>query len=194
MKQILSGILSILNSAERKKLYGLILFDLVIGLLDIAFLGMLLVIINFYTKNTGLPKIAFIPATLLNPNSLWLIGIFCVLFCLKNWFGFAGLKSQHHFFYDVASRLSKRNIAAYFTNDYLTFVSLDSSVSVRNISQQPIEFACYILTNLQQVVSQSILVFFTICAIFFYSFSLSRLDATRFITLMLASIISFSAR
>jgi len=56
----------------------------------------------------------------------------------------------------------------YFDNDYLRFVNVDSSVYTRNISQQPIEFSSYILTNFQQVVSQLILIIFTVCAILFY--------------------------
>jgi len=168
LRQTLKGIFTILTSGEKITLYKLILFDLVIGLLDIVFLGALLLIVNFYTKGAASPKVSFLPASLLNPNSLLLIGLFCLLFCLKNWFGFSGLKSQHHFFYAVASRLSKRNMQYYFNNDYLQFVNVDSSVYTRNISQQPIEFSSYILTNFQQVVSQLILIVFTVCAILFY--------------------------
>ena len=160
--------MAILDGREKTKLVKLILFDLIIGILDIAFLGLLLIIINFYTKNAGAAKPFFLFPGFLNQNSLFLIGVFCVMFSLKNWFGFAGLKSQHHFFYGVASRLSKRNILNYFRNDYLHFVNIDSSVYVRNISQQPIEFSAYILTNFQQVVSQVVLIFFTVCAILFY--------------------------
>ncbi len=97
-----------------------------------------------------------------------LIGVFLLLFSVKNWFGFMGLKSQHHFFYGVASRLSKRNILRYLNDEYTRFVSIDSAVQIRRISQQPIEFCHYILTNFQQVVSQIILIFFTTCAILFY--------------------------
>ena len=168
MKPFIPTILSILNRKEKIKLYKLIIFDLVIGMLDIAFLGLLLVIINFYTKNTNLPKISFLPQVLLNPNSLLLISVFLFLFSFKNWFGFLGLKSQHHFFYEVASRLSKRNILNYLRDNYGKFVNIDSSVQVRKISQQPIEFGHYILTNFQQVISQIILIFFTTCAILFY--------------------------
>jgi len=160
--------LAVLNGRERVALAKLILFDLVIGILDITFLGLLLVIINFYTKTAGPQKLPFIPTALLNPKSLWLIGVFLLLFALKNWFGFAGLKSQHHFFYSVASRLSRRNMMHYFRNSYSSFVATDSSVFVRDISQQPIEFSSYILTNVQLVVSQGILIFFTVCAILLY--------------------------
>src|ERR1700761_4913829 len=141
-------------------------------MLDIAFLGALLFVLNLYTKNNIPAKASFLPHALLNPNSLLLIVIFFVLFSIKNLFGYTGLKSQHHFFYDVASRLSKRNLLNYLSGDYALFVSVDSSVRIRQISQQPIEFSHYILTNFQQVVSQIILIVFTICAILFYHPSL----------------------
>jgi ABC-type multidrug transport system fused ATPase/permease subunit len=146
----------------------LILFDFVIGILDVAFLGMLLVVINFYTNNLSPLKLTFLPDALLNKNSLMLAGLFFLLFSIKNWFGYLGSKSQHHFFYDVASRLSKRNILKYLKDNYTNFVNIDSSVQIRKISHLPIEFSHYILTNFQQVVSQIILIFFTICAILFY--------------------------
>ncbi|MCR8559971.1 ABC transporter ATP-binding protein/permease [Mucilaginibacter sp. BJC16-A38] len=168
MKQILQGISAILNTREKIKLYQLIIFDLVIGMLDIAFLGALLFVLNLYTKNTAPANISFLPQALMNSGSLTLIVVFFVLFSVKNLFGYIGLKSQHHFFYNVASRLSKRNILNYLSDDYGRFVSIDSSVQIRRISQQPIEFSHYILTNVQQIVSQVILIFFTVCAILFY--------------------------
>jgi ABC-type multidrug transport system fused ATPase/permease subunit len=168
LKRILQGILNILDKTEKAKLAMLIIFDFVIGILDIAFLGLLLLVINFYTKNAALPQISFLPKTILTQNSLALIGIFLVLFSVKNWIGYRGLKSQHHFFYSVASRLSKRNILNYLNDNYTRFVNIDSSVQIRKISQQPIEFSHYILTNFQQVVSQVILIFFTTAAILLY--------------------------
>jgi ABC-type multidrug transport system fused ATPase/permease subunit len=168
LKQIIPGILAILNAKEKVKLCKLILFDFVIGLLDIIFLGLLLVIINFYTKNSVPPKLGFLPPAFSNPASLTLIGTFLILFGFKNWFGYVGLKSQHHFFYGVSSRLSKRNITDYLRDNYVNYININSSVQIRKISQQPIEFSAYILTNVQQVISQGILIFFTICAILFY--------------------------
>ncbi|MCO5949571.1 ATP-binding cassette domain-containing protein [Mucilaginibacter flavidus] len=168
MKQVLAGISAILNGREKMKLYKLIVFDLVIGVLDIAFLGALLFVLNLYTKNSTQIRLSFLPQLLLNPDSLLLIGVFFILFSLKNLFGYIGLKSQHHFFYNVASRLSKRNLLNYLSDDYGRFVGIDSSVQVRQISQQPIEFSHYILTNVQQIVSQLILISFTVLAILFY--------------------------
>ena len=168
MKQILAGISAILNGREKTKLYKLIIFDLAIGVLDIAFLAGLLFVLNLYTKNSTSVKLSFLPQSLLNPNSLLLIGVFFILFSLKNLFGYIGLKSQHHFFYNVAARLSKQNLLNYLSDDYGRFVGIDSSVQVRKISQQPIEFGHYILTNVQQIVSQVILIVCTVFAILFY--------------------------
>ncbi|MDB5002601.1 MAG: hypothetical protein JWQ34_826 [Mucilaginibacter sp.] len=168
MKQILTDILNILQKQERIKLAKLILFDLVMGVLDVAFLGMILVVINFYIKNQQPAIVSFLPAKLANRDSLLLIGLFVILFGFKNWIGYLNSKLQQHFFYGISSRLSKRNIRSYLTDDYLRFVNVDSSVLIRRISQQPIEFSNYILTNLQQIVSQSILILVTIIGIFFW--------------------------
>jgi ABC-type multidrug transport system fused ATPase/permease subunit len=167
LKKITSAILSILNQKEKMMMYTHIILDLVIGMLDIAFLGLLLLVINFYTTGSGSNNFLRFQS-LFNKNSLLLISIFFMLFSLKNWFGYRVSKSRDFFFYNVASRLSKRNMWHYLKDDYNKFVTVDSSVYIRKISQQPIEFSNYILTNVQQVVSQSVLIFFTIIGILFY--------------------------
>jgi ABC-type multidrug transport system fused ATPase/permease subunit len=144
-----------------------IILDLVMGMLDIAFLGLLLLVINFYTTNDS-TKNHFLLQSLSNKNSLVVISVFFMMFSLKNWLGYRVSRAQNFFFYSVASRLSKRNMWHYLNDDYTRFINVDSSVLIRKISQQPNEFSNYILTNIQQVISQSILIFFTIVGIFFY--------------------------
>lgn len=170
MKYIATAILSILNKQEKQKIGSLIILDLVIGILDIAFLGGMLLVINFYTNGgAATPQVI---THYFNKDSLLLISGFFLLFGLKNWLGYRITRSQNFFFYRVASRLSERNIRQYLKDSYIRFINVDSSVLIRKISQQPIEFSNYILTNVQQVVSQSILIFFTIVAILFYHPSL----------------------
>ncbi len=137
------------------------------AVLDVGFLFMVLVVINFYTSNKKSANISFPPAAFTNKNSLLLISVFMVLFGLKNLLGYLNTKWQNRFFYGVSSRLSKRNVQNYLKDDYLRFVNIDSSVLIRRISQQPIEFGHYILINFQQVISQSILILFTITVILF---------------------------
>jgi ABC-type multidrug transport system fused ATPase/permease subunit len=168
LKRIVTEVLNILEQREKVKLARLILSELVMGVLDIAFLGMILVVINFYTTNKETGLISFFPAALLNRNSLLLITTFLLAFGFKNWLGYLNSKQQQRFFYGIASRLSKRNIQNYLKDDYLRFVAVDSSVLIRRISNQPIEFSNYILTNLQQVISQAILILITVTGILFW--------------------------
>ena len=141
--------------------------DLLIGLLDIAFLAALLLLVNFYTTGNSTNKPVY--NHLINGiNPVLLIGLFLVAFSLKNWLGYRISKAQNFFFYNVASRLSKRNMLQFLRDDYIKFIQIDSSVLIRRISQQPIEFSNYILTNIQQIVSQGVLVLFTIAGILFY--------------------------
>lgn len=165
MKQIINGILTILEPREKMKLVQLIFFDLVMSMLDVVFLGVMLVVINFYLKNQEPAVLGILPAALLNRDSLLFIGVFLVLFGLKNWIGYINSRAQQTFFFSIASRLSERNIRNYLKDDYLRFIHTDSSVLVRRISQQPIEFSTYILTNVQQVVSQAILILITITGV-----------------------------
>ncbi|WP_182921325.1 ATP-binding cassette domain-containing protein [Pedobacter planticolens] len=149
----------------------LIVFDLMIGILDIAFLGLMLLVIDFYTKSNT-EKNIFHNTYFGTSNSLVLIVIFFLLFSIKNWFGYYVSSLQRHFFFNVASRLSKRNIKHYINENYSQFVNIGSAAQIRKISQQPVEFSNYILVNLQQVISQGILIFFTIVAILTYHPSL----------------------
>ena len=171
MKHFVQSVLNILTHHEKVR-FGLnTIFDLLIGVLDIVFLGLLLVVINFYSTNP-ITANHFLQHFSFNKNSLLLIGLFCALYTLKNWLAYRITKSQNSFFYDISSRLSKQNILEYLKQDYHKFINIDSSVYIRRISQQPIEFSNYILTNIQQVISQSILIFFTIIGILFYHPSL----------------------
>ena len=168
MKQICKWILLLLKTKERNKLYKLIVFDVLISAFDIGFLGLFILIIGFFTSEKLIKSTYLLQYGWLNSRPILFTGLFLILFCIKNWLGYLISRFQHRFFYDVASRLSKRNLLNYFKSTYLQFVNVDSSVHIRQISQQPVEFSHYILNNVQQTISQSILVTFTICAILLY--------------------------
>lgn len=172
MKKIINGILAILEPREKMRLIQLIFADLIMGILDVVFLGGMLVVINFYLKNQEPAVLSFLPSALLNRNSLLFVGMFLVLFGLKNWIGYRNTSAQQIFFYGIASRLSERNIRTYLKDDYLRFIHTDSSVLIRRISNQPIEFSNYILTNVQQVVSQAILILATMAGVLLWHPSL----------------------
>jgi ABC-type multidrug transport system fused ATPase/permease subunit len=170
--RFLSGILHVLNQKERARLFLLIFFDVLISALDIAFLGLTVLVINFYVKNSALPYTSWLPGSLNNQNSILLIILFFVLFGIKNLIAYWIAAARYRFMYNVATRLSEKGIRQYLKKDYLNFVNVDSSVYIRKISNQPIEFSTYILNNFQQVVSQGVLVIFALAAIIWYHASL----------------------
>ena len=166
--QFLSGILNVLDQKERVRLFLLIFWDVLISALDIAFLGLTVLVINFYVKSSALPYTSWLPSSLNNQNSVLLIAIFFILFGIKNLVAYWIASVRYRFIYNVATRLSGQGIRQYLKKDYISFVNIDSSVQIRRISQQPIEFSHYILTNFQQAISQGVLVVFTIIAILLY--------------------------
>jgi len=170
--RFLSGILHVLDQKEWGKLFLLIFFDVLISALDIAFLGLTVLVINFYVKNSALPYTSWLPGSFNNQNSILLIASFFVLFGIKNLVAYWIASTRYRFIYKVASRLSEKGIRQYLKKDYLNFVNVDSSVYIRKISQEPIEFGHYILTNFQQIISQSVLIIFALAAIVWYHASL----------------------
>jgi ABC-type multidrug transport system fused ATPase/permease subunit len=163
--QLVKDIFKILDRGERRRLSQLVLLDVVVSILDVAFLAALLFVVKFYTEpvhNFQLPD-AF------SKNPLLLIITFFFLFGLKNLFGYTVYKLQSGFTYNVASRLSKNNLENYLHGSFSDYVNVDSSAHVRRISQEPIEFCHYIVGGLQQIISQTLLILITIVTILVYN-------------------------
>jgi len=168
LKNRIKNIFIILNASEKKKAIQLIFLDIAISLLDIAFLALLLYVIQFYTQRSFVSSTYF-PLKIFHQNPLLLIFIFFILFSLKNLFGFQILKRQIKFVYGVSSRLSQRNLMHYLNGSFDDYVNIDSSIHLHKISQQPIEFSHYVLTGFQQIISQSVLILFTVIAVLIYN-------------------------
>lgn len=167
LKKIIKNIFIILDQEEKKNAIVLIFLDVIVSILDIGFLVMLLYVIQFYTEQTSVSASFF--SKFLNENHLLLIVVFFILFSVKNFCGFHVLQRQIKFVYVVASRLSGQNLTNYLNDSFINFVSIDSSVQIRKISQQPIEFCHYVLTGFQQIISQSVLILLTVIALLIYS-------------------------
>lgn len=164
MKKIIKDIFTILDRREKIVLGKLILSDVIISVLDIAFLVALLYIVHFYTEGRHTARLSYFPLALFNKYPLVIIGAFFILFSLKNLAGFMVLRMQLKFVYGVASRLSGKNLLNYLEGTYADYVDINSSVHTRKISQQPIEFGHHVLGGFQQIVSQFLLVLITIIA------------------------------
>lgn len=168
MKKFIHHISQVLEPREKKKLTLLILFDFFISLLDIGFLGLLLYLVHFYTIVYPAGHFQFL---LINAkdNPLLPVILFFILFSIKNLVAYQLARQQSFFFYATASRLSEKNLRRYFNGSFHDFVQTDSSIHTRRISQQPVEFAHYVLNSAHQVVSQAMLVTLTTIAILIYN-------------------------
>jgi len=168
LKKITDNILAILNRKEKHKLGLLIFLNFIISIIDIASLALLLFVVNFYTKQFPVNH-SFLPKNLSDQNSILLIAIFLLFFSLKNIAGYFIVQAQYQFVYKTASRISENNLLNYLEGNYQDYVNIDSSVLVRKITHEPIEFAHYVLAGMQQLITEAMLVLLTVLAILFFS-------------------------
>ena len=146
----------------------LILLDVIISVLDIGFLIILLLIVDFYTSPLQPHYFPHWATAILNGKPVITIGVFTFLYAFKNWFAFFIVKKQSHFIYGVASRIAAERMSAFLDGDYLNYVNTDSSVHIRSINHDPVDFSHYVLRGTQQVIGQSILIFFTVIPILLF--------------------------
>ncbi|MFL5742725.1 MAG: ATP-binding cassette domain-containing protein [Flavisolibacter sp.] len=177
MKKILSHTWTVLSKSEKKKFCLLSVLDIVINILDIVSLALLLWLIQFYVQPAAAKNLSFLPSWFNNRDSIIFIGLFFLFFGLKNMAGFFIARSQYVFISNVAIRISQNNLYNYQHAPFEEFVQVDSSVHIRKIGFQPFEFCQYILTGIQQIITQTCLVSFTIVAIVIF-------DARLFLLLM----------
>jgi len=165
---ILKDSWKVLQANERKQFVILSLLDIVISVIDILSLALLLWIIRFYIQ-PGQGGVKFLPAWLANKTSVWYIGIFFILFGIKNIAGFFITSSQYKFIGRVAVRISRINLLNYQQGEFEDFINIDSSVQIRKIALQPFEFCQFILAGIQQIITQSFLILLTIIAIMLFN-------------------------
>jgi ABC-type multidrug transport system fused ATPase/permease subunit len=169
LKQILKDIFKILSRRERQRLWQLTVADILISILDIVFLIVLLYVINFYTQSATPASPKFLSPVIFKEYPVLLIILFLLLFTVKNILGFFVSKGQYHFVYNVASRISRDNLLEYLNGPFTDYIHVDSSVTNRRISQQPIEFCHYVLNGFQQIFSQAVLVLITLLAVVIFN-------------------------
>ena len=168
MKNYFRDIFTIITPGEKNKFLGLVFFEILVSLLDLIFLAILIVVVGYYTGTLNLDAIPKGVLSVIDGHPLILIGAFLLLFALKNALGFLVFKNQFRFVYEVAARLSRENMEHYLQGSYNAFVNIDSSVHIRRISQQTIEFAHHVLRGTQQVICSAVLVFLTVMGILLF--------------------------
>lgn len=142
----------ILTHGEKKTAGWLLLCDTIVSIMDIAFLALLLVIIKFSGR-----------------YPLWLLAAFFLLFSCKNLAGFLVYRAQCRHLFRVASRISRDKLTSYLEGGYAGFINTDSSVHIREISYEPLEFCQHVLGGFLQMVTQAALILLAIGGIVFYN-------------------------
>jgi ABC-type multidrug transport system fused ATPase/permease subunit len=168
-KNVFRRTLEVLTPQERTRFYLLASLDIIINLVDIFSLALLLWIIQFYIQPAQSRSLSFMPAWMMNKSSIVFIAIFFFLFVIKNLLAFFIVNAQNNFTAAIAVRISQNNLIAYQSADFEEFVNTDSSVHIRKIALQPFEFCQYLLSGLQQIITQTSLIVITIAAILILS-------------------------
>lgn len=136
-----------------------------LSLADIASLAILLAVIGLYTGRQS----TYLPASLGDNTSLRAAIVFLIFFLLKNAVAYWMYTMQSQFAYSVASRISGNELLRYLKGDYTNYVSIDSAAQNHRISHQPIEFAHYVLSGIQQIITELLLATFAVVAILAYN-------------------------
>jgi ABC-type multidrug transport system fused ATPase/permease subunit len=165
------NIRGILTAQERQRFYVSIFLDVLVSMLDITAVAFLVLFIHFYTQPMAAQP-SFLPTWFFDRNDLLPGIIFFIFFAIKNFAGYLISRAQYQFVYSVASRLSQKNLLQYLEGSYTNYVTVDSSVHIKKISQQPIEFGHYVLWGMQQVIAQTILIGITIIAMIIFNATL----------------------
>ncbi len=177
MKNILRNILAVLDKKEKKQFGISIVLDIFISIIDILSLALLLWIIRFYIQPVH-TNLSFLPGWLADNSSVMFIAVFVFLFGIKNWAGFLISRSQFKFISRIAIRVSQSSLIKYQQARFSEFVNVDSSAHIRNIAFQPFDFSQYMLSGIQQIITQLSLILVTIIAIILF-------DAKLFLLLLL---------
>jgi hypothetical protein len=154
VKNILKNTWAVLGEKEKKHFSALILLDIIISIIDILSLVLLLRIIQFYIQPGQSNKLSFLFSWLSDKNSVSFVAVFFILFGLKNVAAYFIAKAHYKFVGDVAVRISRNNLSNYQQAGFEEFVNIDSSVHIRRIGLQPFEFSQYMLSGIQQIITQ----------------------------------------
>ena len=165
---IIKTINTVLTTKEKKQFVLLVFMDTIISIIDILSLVLLLWIVKFYIDHEP-GAINILPGWMAGNSSIVLIAVFFFLFSLKNVAAFLVTQKQFGFLGRVALRLSEENLRKYQHGSFEDFVKVDSSVQIRKIAFQPFEFCQYVLSGVQQIITQSTLVILTVIAVTIYN-------------------------
>jgi len=127
------------------------MLNLFVSIADILSLAFLFVVVNFYTPQHSLMNVSVLSQWGIKEHSLLPAVLLIIIFICKSVGGYYIYKAQYRFVYQVASRISGRNLLLYLEGSYEDHVYIDSSVLIRKICHQPIALSNDVLAGIQQI-------------------------------------------
>ncbi len=167
--QLYQNSLLLLVKAERKRFYFLLFFGTCISLGEILSLALLVAAIQFYTDPAFEKNLHFLPTWMVQKQTPVFILIVLFIIILKNGAAFFLHQARERYVYKVATRFSAENLKAFQKQSYQDFIDTDSSIQARKINQQPVEFAQYVLSGFQFMISEMMVMLFAVIAILWFN-------------------------
>lgn len=165
MKTILGNTWAVLTPAEKRRVVLFALGDVAVSVLDVVVLAKLLIMVSQFTYSG---EIFIGPGVPVELHPLRDVSIIVALFIGKNLAAYLLHKLKFEFVYRVAARISENNLLQYLEGNYHDYTGKDSSVHIRKVSQQPVEFSHYVLSGFQQLFSEGMMVLLIVAAIIYY--------------------------
>jgi ABC-type multidrug transport system fused ATPase/permease subunit len=172
LKKRITDIKRILNISERRRFVVLILLNVLLSIADIGSIALVFVVLNIYSGKPVTWILPILDQLNIHQQSFAPAIFLILIFILKSTAGYFITKAQFRYISDVASRLTEKNLLLYLEGSYENYVNVDSAVWTRRICFQTLEFAQYVLSGIQQVINESVLVIISVTALALYNIRL----------------------
>jgi ABC-type bacteriocin/lantibiotic exporter with double-glycine peptidase domain len=129
---------------------------------------LLLAVVSYYTQEHSTLS-NYLPSWLTTGDNLWPALLFLLFFLLKNLIAYYVYTIQAHFAYGVASRISRNQLLHYLNSEYTEYVTRAGAKQNHQINHQPIEFGHYVLSGIQQIITETVLIMLAVTAIFAFN-------------------------
>lgn len=172
MKKEIAHIKNILTAPERRRFAILIFFNTLLSIADIGSIALVFFVLNIYSGKPAAWVFPVFQKLNIEQHSLLPVIFLILVFIIKSLAGYFITKAQFRYVSDIATRLTGKNMLLYLEGSYIDHVNIDSAVWIRRICFQPQEFALYVLSSIQQMMNESILILISITALALYNIKL----------------------
>lgn len=155
-QRLFSGIHRLLLPAEKKRFRLFLFLNVLISTADILSFALLFVVIHWYTQHRA-------------EHALWPIIALMLFFAGKSAGGYFFYQAQYRFAFSVSARLSEQALRCYMNGGYTSYAAHDTAEYVRSIVYAPAEFAQFILSGAQQLLTEILLIVLSVSALLWYN-------------------------